>query len=48
MRDRVKGVKNFVDHLILVREAYVPNFRPFVPKLHVKKFVVGGWVGGGC
>ena len=32
-----------MDHLIFVRKAYIPNFRPF---LHVKKFVVvGGWVG---
>ena len=30
-----------------MRKAYVPNFRPLVPFLHVKKFVVvgGGWVG---
>ena len=32
-------------HLIFVRKAYIPNFRPLVPLLHVKKFVVGGWVG---
>ena len=31
----------------LCEEAYIPNFRPLVPFLHVKKFVVvgGGWVG---
>ena len=35
-----------MDHLIFVRKAYIPNFRPLVPFLHVKKFVVGGgWVG---
>ena len=42
-----------MNHLIFVREAYIPNFRPLVPFLHVKKFVgvggggcwVGGWVG---
>ena len=35
-----------MDHLIFVRKAYIPNFRPLVPFLHVKKFVVvgGGWV----
>ena len=37
-----------MDHLIFVRKAYIPNFRPLVPFLHVKKFVVGGgWWGGG-
>ena len=46
MLDRVKGVKSFKDHLIFVRYDYIPNFRPPVPSLHVKKFVVGGWVGG--
>ena len=35
-----------MDHLIFVRKAYIPNFRPLVPFLHVKKFVVvGGCVG---
>ena len=35
-----------MDHIILVRKAHIPNFRPLVPSLHVKKFVVGGgWVG---
>ena len=35
-----------MDHLIFVRKAYIPNFRPLVSFLHVKKFVVGGgWVG---
>ena len=39
-------VKNFLDHLIFVRKAHIPNFIPLVPFLHVKKFVVvGGWVG---
>ena len=33
-----------MDHLIFVRKAYIPNFRPLVPFLHVKK-VCGGWVG---
>ena len=28
-----------------MRKTYIPNFLPFVPFLHVKKFVVGG--GGG-
>ena len=33
-----------MDQLIFVRKAYIPNFRPLVPFLHVKKFVVvGGW-----
>ena len=41
---RVKGLTNFMDHLIFVRKAYIPNFRPLVPFLHVKKFVVGGLV----
>ena len=36
-----------MDHLIFLRKAYILNFRPLVPFLHVKKFVVGGWVGGG-
>ena len=38
---------NFMNHLIFVRKSYIPNFRPLVPFLHVKKFVVvgGGWVG---
>ena len=37
-----------MNHLIFVRKAYIPNFRPLVPFLHVKKFVwvVGGWVVG--
>ena len=34
-----------MDHLIFVRKAYIPNFRPLVPFLHVKKFVVVGWAG---
>ena len=33
-----------MDHHIFVRKAYIPNFIPLVPFLHVKKFmVVGGW-----
>ena len=42
MLDRVK-----VNYLIFMTKAYIPNFRPLVPFLHVKKFVVGGgwWVG---
>ena len=39
---RVKVVTNFIDHLIFVRKAYIPNFRPLVPFHHGKKFVVGG------
>ena len=32
--------------LIFVRKSCIPNFRPLVPFLHVKKFVVvGGWMG---
>ena len=34
-----------MNHLLFVRKAYIPNFRPLVPFLHVKKFVV---VVGGC
>ena len=30
-----------MDHHIFVRKAYILNFRPLVPFLHVKKFVVG-------
>ena len=42
----LRWIINFMNHLIFVREAYIPNFRPLVPFLHVKKFVVvgGGWV----
>ena len=29
-----------LDRLIFVRKAYIPNFRPLVPFLHVEKFVV--------
>ena len=40
----LRGLTNFMDHLIFVRKAYIPNFRPLVPFLHVKKcVVVGGW-----
>ena len=36
-----------MNHLIFVRKAYMPNFRPLVPFLHAKKFVVvGGWLLG--
>ena len=36
-----------MNHLIFARKAYIPNFRPLVPFLPVKKFVVvGGWVVG--
>ena len=40
----LRCVLNFMNHIIFVRKAYIPNFRPLVPSLHVKKFVVGGWV----
>ena len=35
-----------MNHIIFVRKAYIPNLRPQVPFLHVKKFVVvdGWWV----
>ena len=38
-----------MDRLIYVSKAYIPNFRPLGPLLHVEKFVVvvgggGGWV----
>ena len=40
-------VKNFVDRLIYVSKAYIPNFGPLGPLLHIEKFVVvvvvGGW-----
>ena len=38
---------NFMNHLLFVRKAYIPNFRPLEPFLHVKKFVVVGGGGGG-
>ena len=31
-----------MNHLIFARKAYIQNFRPLVPFLHVKKFVVVG------
>ena len=34
-----------MDRLIYVSKAYIPNFGPLVPLLHVEKFVMGG--GGG-
>ena len=39
------GAKNFLDHLIFVRKAHIPNLMPIVPFLHLKKVVVGV---GGC
>ena len=38
----------FVDRLINVSKAYIPNLGPLVPLLHVEKFGGGGggWVGG--
>ena len=45
--DRVVIFKNYVDRLIYVRKAYIPNLGPIGPLLHVEKFVVGGgwwWV----
>ena len=33
-----------LDRLIFVRKAYIPNFRPLVPFLHVEKFLVGVYV----
>ena len=35
-----------MDHLIFVRKAYIPNFRPLILFLHVKKVCGGWWVGG--
>ena len=34
-----------MDRLIYVSKAYIPNFGPLGPLLHVEKFVVvgGGW-----
>ena len=40
--DRVKVVLNLMTHLIFVGKAYIPNFRPLLPYLHVKKFLLGG------
>ena len=41
----LRRIINVMNHLIFVRKAYIPNFRPQVPFLHVKKFVGGGlWV----
>ena len=37
-------VKNFMYHLIYVREAYIPNLRPLGPPLDVEKFVWWWWV----
>ena len=42
MIDRVNRVINFMNHLLFVRKAFIPIFRPIVPFLHVKKFVVVG------
>ena len=35
-----------MDRLIYVSKAYIPNFGPLGPLLHVEKFVVvgGGWM----
>ena len=45
---RVKGAYKLHGSSYFVRKAYITNFRPLVPFLHVKKFVVGGgWVLGG-
>ena len=41
---------NFVDCLIYVSIAYIPNVEPLGHLLHIEKFVVvgdGRWVGGG-
>ena len=46
-RPEYNRVKNFLYHLIYVSKAYIPNLRPLAPSLHLEKFVVGGWVGGG-
>ena len=40
-------IKNFLDHLIFVRKAHIPDLRLLVPFLHLKKIVLGGG-GGGC
>ena len=47
-RPEYNRVKNFLYHLIYVSKAYIPNLRPLAPSLHLEKFVVGGWVVGGC
>ena len=45
MLDRVKVDYKLDESSFFVRKPYIPNFRPLVPFLHVKKFVVGGgWV----
>ena len=45
MQERIKVGLNLMNHLIFAQKAYIPNFIPLVPVPHVKKFVVGGWVG---
>ena len=51
-RDNKGHSQCFLDHLIFVRKAHIPNLRLLVPFLPPEKFVVGGgWVvvvGGGC
>ena len=37
-------VQNFLNLLISVRKAYIPNLEPLEPILHAEKFLVGGWV----
>ena len=37
-------VKNFLYHLIFVRNAYISNVRLLTPFLHVEKFVGGWWL----
>ena len=38
--------RNFLNSLIFVSNAYIPNFRPLVNFLHLEKFVVGGCQSG--
>ena len=40
-RDNKGHSQCFLDHLIFVRKAHIPNLRLRVPFLHVEKFVVG-------
>ena len=35
-------VPNILDYLIFVSKVYIPDLRPLVPSVHVKKFVVVG------
>ena len=34
------NLQSFLDHLIFVRKAHMPNLRPLVSFIHVEKFVV--------